>query len=58
MGLKDFFKKPKSFLTDEDNLKLREIKRQAYLKEAEKLVEEQGKLKAQQDLGIKKKETF
>ena len=54
-----FFGKKKPFLTDEDNKKLKELHRVSYMEEAEKLVKEQGKLKAQQDLGIKqKKEAF
>lgn len=53
--IKEFFKKPKPILTEEDNKELREIQRQAYLKEAKILVEEQAKLRARNELGIKQK---
>jgi len=50
-----FKKKVKSILTDEDNLKLREIERSAYMHEAEKLIMERGIKRAREDLGTKEK---
>jgi len=56
MGLiSNFFKPKKSILTEEDNIELKNIQRKAYLEEARKLVEEQARQKAKNDLGIKQK---
>ena len=57
--LSNLFKKPKPILTEEDMALLKDIKRKAYMEEAEKLMKEQGKRLANTELGIKKpKETF
>ena len=37
-------------LTEEDKAKLRELKRQAYMQEAEKLIIEKGKQEARRDI--------
>lgn len=55
MGISSFFKPKKSILTDADNEELRQIQRKAYLEEAKKLVEDQARQKARNDLGIKQK---
>ena len=57
MGITDFFK-PKDkipLLKQEDVLELRELERQAYLKEAKQIVASRGISKAKSDYGIKEK---
>ena len=55
MGLFDsLFKKEKQILRQEDLEKLQELERAAFMKEAELLVAESGKKKAQLKFGIKK----
>jgi hypothetical protein len=60
MGFKEwFFTKPKPILNEEDLIELKEIKRKAYMDEAKKIVEVQGKLQAKLELEPKKpKESF
>lgn len=53
-----FFSKPKPILNEEDQKELSEIRRKAYLEEAKKIVEEQARIKAKNDLIPKKKEIF
>lgn len=56
MGILNSFFKPKpSILTEEDNKKLRDIQRQSYMEEAEKIVRETAKEKARNDLRPKEK---
>lgn len=52
--LSNLFKKPVPILTEENQTELLKIKREAYMIEARKIMEEKGKLQAQTDLGIKK----
>lgn len=56
MGLKEFFKLQKSvpIITAEDNAKLRELQRSAYMEEAEKIIKDRGKAMAHKDLDVKK----
>jgi len=48
------FKKPIPLLREADVQELRELERQAYLKEAKRLIEERGVSKAKTDYGVKK----
>lgn len=50
-----FFGKPKPILTEENTEVLKKKFQEAYMKEAEKLIEDQAKARAQKDLGIKQK---
>ena len=54
----DFFKKKKSILTPEDIRRLQELKRASYMEEAEKLIIEQGKLAAREEIQIKPKQDY
>lgn len=55
----NFFAKPKSILTEEDEKELRDIQRKAYMDEAKKIMENRGKEMAKRDLELKKpKERF
>ena len=55
--IKDFlnflFPNKKTFLTEEDKKELLQLKKNAYMDEARKLIAENGKKQAENDLGFK-----